>query len=271
MSEMRLCITIGTQDAYPGALVVFRGLEENLKTIADLGYDGIELALFDKSNIDVSTLKRQLDQYHLALPVISTGQIFTMQNVWFTHPDRTVRDRAVQIFNGIIEIAAEFGAGVNVSRVRGYIHENDSKEDALNKLTDCLRQICGYAAEFDVNILLEQMNRYETNYMNSAAEVGEYIRTLNLSNLKIHADLFHMNIEDASIEETLKNYADLLGYIHFADSNRLAPGLGHLDFRAIISTLKEIHYRGWIGVEALTRPDSLTTAKQSITYLKQHL
>ncbi len=51
------------------------------------------------------------------------------------------------------------------------------------------------AAEFDVNILLEQMNRYETNYMNSAAEVGEYIRTVNLSNLKIHADLFHMNID----------------------------------------------------------------------------
>jgi sugar phosphate isomerase/epimerase len=268
---MKLCITIGTQDAYPGALVVFRGLEENLKTIADLGYDGIELALFDKSNIEVSTLKRQLQQSHLDLPVISTGQIFTMQNVWFTHPDRTVRDRAVQIFKGIIEVAAEFGADVNVSRVRGYIHEHDSQEDALKRLTECLRQICVYAAEFDVNILLEQMNRYETNYMNSAAEVGDYIRTTNLSNLKIHADLFHMNIEDACIKDTLKHYADILGYIHFADSNRLAPGLGHLDFPAIISTLKEIHYQGWIGVEALTKPDSLTAAKQSITYLKQYL
>ena len=106
--DMNVCITIGTQDAYPGALVVFRGLEENLKTISELGYDGIELALFDKSNIEVSALKRQLQQYHLELPVISTGQIFTMQHVWFTHPDRTIRDRAVQIFKGIIEVAAEF-------------------------------------------------------------------------------------------------------------------------------------------------------------------
>lgn len=271
MSEMKLCITIGTRDAFPGALVVFRGLEESLKTIADLGYDGIELALFDKRNIEVSTLKRQLQQYHLELPVISTGQIFTMQNAWFTHPDQTVRDRAVRIFKGIIEVAAEFGADVNVSRVRGYIHEDDSQEEALKRLTECLQQICAYAAECDLNILLEQMNRYETNYMNSASEVGEYIKTTNLVNLKIHADLFHMNIEDASIEGTLKDYADLLGYIHFADSNRLAPGLGHLDFPKIMSTMKEIDYQGWIGIEALTKPDSLTAAKQAITYLKRYL
>ena len=135
-------------------------------------------------------------------------------------------------------------------------------------MADSLREICAYAAKFDLNILLVQMNRYETNYLNSAAQVGDYIRRLNLSNLKIHADLFHMNIEDVGIDRTLKEYQDVLGYIHFADSNRQAPGLGHLDFRKIISTLKDINYTGWIGIETMPDSDPRAVAQKAITYLK---
>ncbi|MCP4750481.1 MAG: sugar phosphate isomerase/epimerase [Proteobacteria bacterium] len=200
--------------------------------------------------------------------MVSTGQMFTMLEVWFTHPEAAVRRKAVEEFKGIIDVASEFGADINVSRVRGHIHEDDAYADGIRKLTDCLEPICKHAAGYGLDILLEQMNRYETNYMHSVSQVGDYIESSGISNLKIHADLFHMNIEDACMEESLEKYKDLLGYIHFADSNRLAPGQGHLDFPDVLKTLDAIGYSGWIGIEVLTEPDAYTAAKQSIDYLK---
>ncbi len=78
-----------------------------------------------------------------------------------------------------------------------------------------------------------------------------------------------MNIEDISITETIKNYPYEIGYIHFADSNRLAPGLGHIDFKTVLLALKEIKYSRWIGIEVLPKPDPYNAAKQSIEYLKR--
>jgi sugar phosphate isomerase/epimerase len=77
-----------------------------------------------------------------------------------------------------------------------------------------------------------------------------------------------MNIEDVDIYDTLKEYKDHIGYIHFCDSNRLAPGKGHLDFYKTLKTVDEIKYGGWIGLEVLPEPDPYTAAKDSIDYLR---
>jgi sugar phosphate isomerase/epimerase len=227
--------------------------------------------VYKKDNIDIPHIKQLIQDYHLEIPVVSTGQMYTMLNVWFTHPDRTIRAQAVEGFKGIIELASEFGADINVSRVRGYIHDEDSHEEGLARLTDCLEELCRYAATFGLNLVLEQMNRFETNYLCSVADVGEYLKTVGIPNLKIHADTFHMNIEDVNLPKTLEKYGTLLGYIHFSDSNRLAPGQGNIDFPAIIKTLQEIDYAGWIGIEVLTQPSPYEAAKQSIEYLRNYL
>ena len=268
---MKIAITISTEDSFPKALVVFRGIEKHIQQIAELGYDGLEIAVYKKDNIDIPHLKRLVKTWNIKIPVFSTGQMFTMLNVWFTHPDSQIRKRAVEVFTGIIDLAAEFGADINVSRVRGYIHEGDTYEEGIKKLTGCLEELCHYAAKSGLNLLLEQMNRYETNYLHSVAEVGEYITKTGIPNLKIHADTFHMNIEDVNLSQTLTKYENLLGYIHFSDSNRLAPGHGNIDFAAIVKTLKEINYSGWIGIEVLTKPSPYEAARQSIEYLRNYV
>lgn len=264
----RLCITSTITESHPKALVVFRGLEESLKAASEIGYDGIELALYHKDNVDAKALRGLAGRYKMAIPVISTGQMYTMGNVSFTHPDREIRRRAVEDFEGIIEVAAELGADVNVSRVRGSLDQADSYDEGLEKLSQCLVRVCAKARSYGLAILLEQMNRYETNYLFSCAEIGDYIRRLGIPNLKIHADLFHMNIEDVDLPKTLKEYADILGYIHFADSNRLAPGKGNIDFASILESLDEIKYPGWIGVEILPKPSPLCAARESLEYLR---
>lgn len=266
---MKIAITVSTREAFPKALVVFRGLEQSLPLIAELGYDGVEVAVFHKDNIQLKNLKSLLKRYSLALPVFSTGQMYTVLNVWFTHPEQEVRQKATRIFKGIIDLASEFGADVNISRVRGYIHEEDSYEEGLKRLSDCLYDLSGYAEPIGVRLLLEQMNMFETNYLHSVREVGDYIKTLNIHNLLIHADTFHMNIHDIEFSATLQEYGPILGYIHFSDSNRRAPGQGHIDFISIIQALEEMNYPGWIGVEVLAEPGPLEAARLSIEYLKK--
>ena len=79
--------------------------------------------------------------------------------------------------------------------------------------------------------------------------------------------VFHMNIEDASIIGSLKEAKDKIGYVHLADSNRWAPGQGHLNFSQIIDTLKSIGYDGYLTVEILPKPNPNTAAKMAIDYL----
>jgi sugar phosphate isomerase/epimerase len=78
-----------------------------------------------------------------------------------------------------------------------------------------------------------------------------------------------MNIEERSLEKSILEAGASIGYIHFADSNRMAPGWGHIDFLKIIAALKEIAYTGPIGVEILPRPDDHQAAQQAIQYLRE--
>jgi sugar phosphate isomerase/epimerase len=266
---VKTAITISLKDAFPQAMVVFRGLEESLPIISKLGYDGVELALWRKDNVEPAHVKTLLKRHALEVPVISTGQVFTMEKAWFTHPDGEIRKRAVDTVKGIVELASEFGADVNISRVRGYVHDEDTREQALGRLSDCLDEACRFAEPLGPKLLLEQMNMYETNLLHSVEEVGNYIREVKIPNLRIHADTFHMNIHDVDMCGVLKEYSDLLGYIHFSDSNRLSPGSGHIDFPAIVGTLKRIGYAGWAGIEVLTQPDNVEAARRSIEYLRR--
>ncbi len=264
----KLAVTAGTHSASPQALVVFRGLDESAPVAKELGYGGLEIAVAAREDLDSRSLRLLLARYELDVPVFSTGQMSRVLGLHFSDPDPDTRNRAVDVFKGIVDLAGEFGADVNVSLVRGWLPDGGDPKEALGWVTACLEAACRRAERHGSRLLLEQMNRYETNYLNSAAEVGEYIRAIGIPNLKLHADTFHMNIEDRDIPGTLEEYRSELGYVHFADSNRLAPGSGHLDFAGVVGALARIGYTGWVGLEVLRVPNAIQAAKSSIEYLR---
>ncbi len=213
-------------------------------------------------------VKRLINQYGLEIPVVSTGQVFAGLNLWFTSPDAAVRSQAVEVFKGLADVAAEFGAMINMGRVRGFIAEGETAEIAARRFGQVAGEINEYARAFGVTLILEPVNRYEINFINNLDEGVDLINKLRIPGLKLMPDVFHMNIEDASIEGNLQKYIDHVAYIHFADSNRLAPGQGHLDFPAIVAALNEVGYKGWASVEILPKPDPDTAARQAIEYLR---
>ena len=93
---------------------------------------------------------------------------------------------------------------------------------------------------------------------------SELVRKVNRPNFTMMPDVFHMNIEDDHIGEALIRNREFVRYIHLADSNRHAPGDGHLDFNDIFSALGKIGYDGWCTVECLPFPDPETAAKRAV-------
>lgn len=265
---MKIAVAIAPENALPSAFVVFRGLENSISKAAKMGYDGIELALLDKSQVDIEKIKVLIKKYNMEIPVVSSGQVFSGSKLWFTSPDKEKRDKAVEVFKGLVDVASEFGAMVNMGRVRGFIGEGETKEIAEQRFKSVVSEIAGYASRLGVKLILEPVNRYEINFINNLDQGVDLIEKLGIKDLGLMPDVFHMNIEDVSIEGNLKKYVDYIDYVHFADSNRLAPGWGHLDFKSIVNALNEVNYKGWVSVEILPEPDPDSAAKQSIHYLR---
>ena len=268
---MKLSIVIAGSNALPSAFVVFRGFEESIRKAAKLGYDGIELALKDANEINKYKLSEWLNETNSKVSAISTGQIYADSNLMFTHPDKTKRDEVIGIFKDIIDLASKFGQMVNIGRVRGTIDKSDGGEASVYRFVETIRILCDYASDKKVILLLEPVNRYELDFINSVEEGAVMLRKVSRSNLKLMPDLFHMNIEDQNIGDELVKYIDHIGYIHLADSNRHAPGQGHTDFNYIFNKLKSTNYDGWLAVEILPFPDPETAAKQAYDYIRQFI
>jgi 5-keto-L-gluconate epimerase len=196
--------------------------------------------------------------------------VFAEQRVWLTSPDGSVRRRAVEILTSLIDVAAELGAPrVNIGRVRGPIGDGESAEGAEGRFFEGIRACADHAMASGIGMVLEPVNRYEIDYVNSVLPDGiDLVRRLGHPNVKLMPDVFHMNIEDASIAGSLLAAGPLVGYVHLADSNRWAPGQGHTDFRAIVAALAAIGYDDDVAVEILPVPSADEAAGQAIRYLR---
>jgi sugar phosphate isomerase/epimerase len=260
---MKLSVAVAGKEAPSSAFVVWRGFEESISKAADFGYHGIELALKTAEDIDSDQLSSWLSKHNMEVSCISTGQVFATLGLYFTHPDVSMRRKVIDLFSGLVTLAGDFGQIVNVGRTRGFIAEGQSVDEAEQLFIDTTRQICDIAGEHGVTIIIEPVNRYEINFVNNLDQGAELLAKVGRDNLGLMPDVFHMNIEDAHIGASLTKHADLVKYIHFADSNRWAPGWGHLDFDDVFEGLRKGNFDGWSSIEILPEPDPDSAARKA--------
>ena len=265
---MKIGIAVAGREALPSAFVVFRDeLCRCVDRAANLGYDGVELALLRAEEVDIPRMKERLSATGLEIPCISSGQVFAADRLYFTHPDAAVREAAVTRIIGMIYLAGEFGARVNTGRVRGLVHEGESTETAKERYMACLHRCADVAESVGIELIVEPVNRYEVNFINNCAEGLDIVKAAGRQCIKLMPDLFHMNIEDVSFRQIFESAREYISYVHVADSNRLAPGWGHLPFDEIFQILSDIGYDGYLTAEILPKPEPDQAAAQAASYL----
>jgi sugar phosphate isomerase/epimerase len=171
--------------------------------------------------------------------------------------DADTRAKARAFVRSIIEAAGAIRAPAIIGSMQGRSGGGVDKETARRYLAEALDELGEAAARFGVPLIYEPLNRYETDLINSVKAGLELLDTLSTDNVKLLCDLFHMNIEEADIAAALRLGGDRVGHVHFVDSNRWAPGMGHLEFWPIAEALEVIRYDGYASAECLplTSPD----------------
>jgi sugar phosphate isomerase/epimerase len=263
---MHLSLVISTEETGFDAVAMRGTWQDAVRTAAALGYDGVELAVRDGTRLDPSVVSSIVGEAGLAVPAIGTGQAYLADGLSLAHPDESIRARATARVAAAINLAARLGAAVIVGLLRGRISGDRAVTD--RRLIESMRALLPIAEQLKVPILFEPINRYETDYLPTVEGVMEIINQMGSPLLGVLADTFHMNIEEASIEESLRRAGPRLRHVHVADSNRLAPGWGHLDFSRILSVLRQMDYRGYLSAEILPHPNPHAAAKQAVEHLR---
>ena len=258
---MKKSIVVSIQPTKFSALAFKEDFEESIKKVADLGFDGAELAVRNPKDLKVDDVINIIKENNLEVPAIGTGQAYGEEGLSFSDPDGTIRMMAVERIKSQIVFASHFNAQVIIGLIRGNIEEGVNRAEAEEWTIDCLRKCTEFAKEYNIWLTLEPVNRYESNFINTLNEGIEFIKRVDASNLGLLADTFHMNIEEVSIYDSIIQAKGYITHVHFADSNRWAPGCGHLDFKKVIETLKKINYQGYVSAEILPLPDPNSCAR----------
>jgi sugar phosphate isomerase/epimerase len=266
---MKLSVVLSVQPAQFQAATFKGDLETNLRSIAELGYDGVELAIRDPDLVDLDVLDELTRKYGLSVPAIGTGQAWGEEGLSFTDPDAAVRSLAIERIKSHIPGALRFGAIIIIGLIRGIIKPGVEPMQAMEWLVEALRECCQAASPHNVRLALEPINRYETTLINNVAQGLGLIERVGLDNFGLLLDTFHMNIEEPDIQASIRQCWQHIFHFHVADSNRWYPGAGHLDFQPILKTLFNSGYPGWVSGEFLPKPDAEIAAREGIIFLRR--
>jgi sugar phosphate isomerase/epimerase len=190
--------------------------------------------------------------------------------------DSSERARAVRRMKGLLEVAAVLGAnGVVTPAAWGMFSKRlpphtpprtDAEDRAV--LLEGLGALGEHAARLGVVVHFEPLNRYEDHMVNTLAQASSLVDELNSRGLRVLADLYHMNIEESSTPDALRDAGSRLGHVHLADNQRLEPGTGQLEFGAALRALQDVGYAGFMALECRLSGEAGVVLPRAVRFLR---
>ncbi len=241
-----------------------RPAADTFSTIAKLGYAGLEVAPFtllpgsepfDVRRVPAERIVAFRDAAEAAgLEIIGLHWLLAKtEGLYLTSPDPNVRRHTAEYLSALVELCADLGGRVMVigsPRQRNLL-PGVSYEDAEAYAVEVLHGVMPACRQYDVTLALEPLGPAEGNFL-LTAEAGIRLAKLVASpHCRLQLDVKAMSSEGRPIEEIIRASREWLVHFHANDPNQLGPGMGDVDYRPILATLKEIEYAGWVSVEPL--------------------
>jgi len=271
---MKLSITIQTPEVIPlvPVALISGSFEEKLEKATRWGAQGVELMTTEPLQLDWKDIRAQLVSAGLEVCAVASGANVFALGLTLLNADSARSSLAKRRLTEMIDLAEALAAPiVTIGGFRGRLSAN--LENGKAYLVDILREACVYAEKKSVRLAVEPLNRYENELVNNAAQGLEFIREVDHPSLGLLLDTFHVNIEESSWTEPFRMLmeAGKLWHVHLGDNNRLPPGKGMIDFRAIVQTLQEIGYTDYLSAELLAKPDPDSAARDTLEYMRSIL
>jgi len=222
-----------------------------VRTAAALGYDLIELPMFDPGELDLPAVRVALDETGLGVNC-SLGLPFDA-DISSANPE--IAAAGERLLLDVVHAAGALRAGL----VAGVIHSAMGKHPApatpanWEAASAGLRRVADAAGSLGMRLGLEVVNRYESNLVNTAATAAALVAAIGRENVVVHLDTYHMNIEERGPFEAVDDCAGKLGYVHVGESARGYLGSGSVDLSGLLRALHQVGYTGAITFEAFSR------------------
>lgn len=266
---MRAAVTLcDVTEAASGPFVFHGALPHGFARAASAGFPAVELFLPGPDAIDVAEIHRLCEEHQLEVAAVGTGAGWLRHGLSLTDPDPARRAEALGFLLAMTRFATELGAPAIVGSLQGRSGGGVTREQALAWLATALRQASDVARDAGTVLLYEPLNRYETNLFNRLEDTAGWLAAESLGNVRILADFFHMNLEEACPADAIRTAGPWIGHVHFADSNRRAMGMGHSDAAALVAALRDSGYAGFLSAEILPLPDPDTAARRTVDAIR---
>lgn len=255
-------------------------LENTLKGLVELGINNIELS-GDPSNFYSKKFFELFNTFSVSVLGVTgkwTSSKGMLSPILLTS-DPHILSYSKNYVKECIKLCNFFGGSIfNICLLSDYnlkidwnheIIPNKEKKKLLKKSENILSELTNFSKDFGVYLLLEPLNRYSTPFCCNTADAIFVTSNLNNDYFSILLDTYHMNIEEMDFSDSIIKSKNFLKHIHFADSNRKMPGLGHINFNSILNTLRKIQYNNYIGLEPIVDRNYQVEIRQGLNFLNK--
>jgi D-psicose/D-tagatose/L-ribulose 3-epimerase len=217
----------------------------------ELGFEVLDLAIAHPEQFPLAAVQEELKK--VDIEVVTTTTLDLKSNL--ISPDPGVRRVGVRLLKKLIDInnslRSPICGGVNYA-AWGYLTKKPRTSQEWEWSVTAMREAARYAKETgSVALCVEPVNRFETHFINTAADAVRYCKDVGTGNVKVHLDTFHMNIEETDFAQAVRECGrTYLGYVHTCENNRGIPGTGHVPWKDFFLALDGIGFHGPLVIES---------------------
>jgi D-psicose/D-tagatose/L-ribulose 3-epimerase len=226
-----------------------RDLLSRFPSIRQHGFNGVELPLIQPGQAPVADIRRSLEQSQLECTFCSV----LPQNLSAISGDATVRKKTQDHLRDCVRVAAEAGAKIIAGPLYspvGYFPARRRSEDEWKRASECYQSVGDTLRSYATTIAIEPLNRFETYFLNTAADALKLAGEIGHPNVGILFDTFHANIEEKDVAAALRLVGPYLRHVHACENDRGIPGTGHIDWTGVFQVLHDLQYGEWVTIES---------------------
>jgi D-psicose/D-tagatose/L-ribulose 3-epimerase len=227
-----------------------------VKKVADLGFDVLEVGaagIVNMSDKELFRLRSEAKKYNITL----TAGIGLPKEYDVSSDNESVRQNGIRFMKKLLDALHK----ADIHAIGGTIYSYwpvdytlpINKVNARKQSIESMKELAYYAAQYEITLLIECLNRFEQFLINDAKEAVDYVKDVGKDNVKVMLDSFHMNIEEDFIGDAIRYAGPYLGHFHIGESNRKVPGKGHMPWKEIGQALRDINYEGCVVMEPFVR------------------
>ncbi len=250
-----LNLLLWTGDLHEGLLPI-------LEQLKGMGYDGVELPLFNLTVEKYAVWGKHLDNLGLG----RTGVTVRGEEDNPISSDAARRAAGVASNKRAIDCCQAAGcthlAGPYHSAL-GYFTGQGPTEDEWKWGVESMTKVAEHAKQAGVTLCLEAVNRFECYFLNTHSQLARFAKAVNHPNCRVMYDTFHSHIEEKNTVEAIRSCADVLAHVHISENDRSTPGSGNVRWQETFDTLHEVGYDGYLMIEAfgLALPELVAATK----------